>query len=196
LGWEKFVKLGGEQLRYNYKLNKESVLFDLGGYDGQFASDFYSQHLCYIYVFEAYGLYASAISDRFKNNPKIKVYNFGLSGKDSEIEMSIDSVASSVFKKSENMVKAHLRDATVFFDTEKISKIDLMKINIEGGEYELLDHLINSDKINMIENLQIQFHDFVPNATEKMLDLRKRLAQTHNPTYLCDFIWENWTRTI
>jgi len=192
LGWENFVKLGGEELRYNYDLNADSVVFDLGGYDGQFASDFYSRYLCHIYVFEVYELYAKAISNRFRKNPKINAYPFGLAEKDMEIEMSIDTVASSAFKKSKQMVRAQLREANTFFDTEKISKIDLMKINIEGGEYDLLEHLINSGKIHIIENLQIQFHDFIPNAIEKMLNIRKQLSKTHKPTYLCDFIWENW----
>ncbi|ARS38473.1 hypothetical protein CA265_01750 [Sphingobacteriaceae bacterium GW460-11-11-14-LB5] len=43
-----------------------------------------------------------------------------------------------------------------------------------------------------IINLQIQFHDFVPDAGNKMYELRTLLSKTHHPTYLCDFIWENW----
>ena len=40
-------------------------------------------------------------------------------------------------------------------------KIDLLKINIEGGEYEVLENLIENDLIKNIDNIQIQFHDFV-----------------------------------
>ncbi len=193
LGWQNFVNAGGEKLRYDYYLNEESVLFDLGGYDGQFASDFYSKYGCNIYIFEAYTPYAEQIANRFSRNSKIHTYSFGLSERNCEIEISIDSVASSTFKQSKNMAVAQLREASTFIDELKIPKIDLMKINIEGGEYDLLDHIINSKKIEVIENIQVQFHDFVPNAVDRMLSIRKLLAKTHKPTYLCDFIWENWT---
>ena len=36
-----------------------------------------------------------------------------------------------------------------FFDQENISKIDLMKINIEGGEYDLLEFLIKKDLVKI-----------------------------------------------
>jgi len=67
-----------------------------------------------------------------------------------------------------------------------------MKINIEGGEYELLDHLISSGVVKTIHNLQIQFHDFIPDAFAAMNNIRDRLNLTHYPTYKFDFIWDNW----
>lgn len=191
-GWINFVKAGGEDLRFNYELDEKSIIFDLGGYDGQFASDFYSKYLCKIYVFEPYNVFAKQIATRFRRNPNILVFNYGLSKENKEVQISIDSVASSTFKKSENMALIQLRDAEAFFNDKDINCIDLMKINIEGGEYDLLQHLIDSQKIRIIKNIQIQFHDFVPDAEQKMLELRKKLSQTHSPTYLFDFIWENW----
>ena len=69
-----------------------------------------------------------------------------------------------------------------------------MKINIEGAEYDLLDHLIETGFIANIINLQIQFHEFVPNAKERMENIQKRLEKTHALTYQHEFVWENWKR--
>lgn len=39
-----------------------------------------------------------------------------------------------------------------------IDDIGLMKINIEGGEYELLERMIELGIINKVKDIQIQFH--------------------------------------
>ena len=43
-----------------------------------------------------------------------------------------------------------------------------------------------------IDNLQIQFHEFVPKASERVRDTQKSLERTHKPTYQFEFVWENW----
>ena len=40
-----------------------------------------------------------------------------------------------------------------------IEKIDLLKLNIEGSEYDLLEKLLKSGLISTIDKLQIQFHE-------------------------------------
>ena len=36
--------------------------------------------------------------------------------------------------------------------------VDLIKINIEGGEYELLEAILDNNLAKAFDNLQIQFH--------------------------------------
>ena len=68
-----------------------------------------------------------------------------------------------------------------------------MKINIEGGEYDLLDSLISADIVQSIANIQVQFHDFlIKDAKEKMRKIQEKLSLTHEPTYQYEFVWENW----
>ncbi len=75
---------------------------------------------------------------------------------------------------------------------EGITAIDLMKINIEGAEYDLLEYLIASGLVRRIRRFQIQFHDFVLDAEARMLAIQEQLASTHRVTYQFPFIWENW----
>jgi len=188
-----FYNAGGEQLRFDYKdIDHESLVFDLGGYEGQWASDIYGRFRPQIYIFEVYMPYYNHIKERFSHNGDIKVYNYGLSAKNTTAQISIEDVATSAFKKSDNMVEIELKNASDFILENKIKKIDLMKINIEGGEYELLGYLIDSEIVKCIKNLQIQFHDFVPDAFNEMNAIRERLSKTHYPTFKFDFIWDNW----
>jgi len=64
---------GDETLRLNYPLSRNSIVFDLGGYKGQWASDVYSRYLCTIYVFEPVKEFFEKIKDKFSKNSKIKV---------------------------------------------------------------------------------------------------------------------------
>ena len=73
-----------------------------------------------------------------------------------------------------------------------IKHIGLMKINIEGAEYDLLVHLIETSYIGRINNIQIQFHDFVKDAEKRMIEIEEKLAKTHKLTYQYPFVWENW----
>ena len=69
-----------------------------------------------------------------------------------------------------------------------------MKVNIEGGEYELLEHLLDRALIGRIEHLQVQFHDFVPDAERRMKALQARLPLTHALEWQYEFVWESWRR--
>ncbi|MDA8326743.1 MAG: hypothetical protein M0033_11065, partial [Nitrospiraceae bacterium] len=60
--------------------------------------------------------------------------------------------------------------------------------------YDLLDHLIETGVVNQIGNIQVQFHDFAPNAESRMSDIQRKLALTHKLTYQYRFVWENWER--
>ena len=191
--WSSFCDAGGESLRFNYTgLDKHSVIFDLGGYEGQWASDIYGRFRSTIYIFEVYKPYYDKIKERFSLNNDINIFNYGLSAENTDIRITIDDVGTSAFKRSENMIDAQLKNVRDFIVENEIQKIDLMKINIEGGEYELLTYLISSGIVKQIVNLQIQFHDFVPDAINKMATIRQHLNKTHNPTYKFDFIWDNW----
>ena len=74
----------------------------------------------------------------------------------------------------------------------QLKKIDLLKINIEGGEYPLLEKLVESKTIQNIQNIQIQFHDFIPDYKKRYDLIAKELQKTHYKTYDYPFIWENW----
>ena len=56
---------------------------------------------------------------------------------------------------------------STFVKEQNFETIDFVKMNIEGSEYELLEEIIESGNILKITHLQIQFHNFVENATEQ-----------------------------
>lgn len=187
-----FTKKNDKNLRYDYNLEKNSLVFDVGGYIGQWTSDISSMYCCTIYVFEPVKEFANRIEKRFALNKKIKLFKFGLGGKSEIVEISVDNDASSIYKNDNEKEKIRIVDIIDFIQEYKITTIDLFKINIEGGEYGVLNRLLDYGFVKNIKNFQIQFHDFVENAEEKSEHIQKELSKTHYLTYKYPWIWENW----
>ena len=189
-----FAVKGDQTLRLNYPLNKDSVVFDLGGYKGEFAADIYNKYQSTIYVFEPIQSFYNLIKQQFIDNPRIKVYQYGLAGQDQTMQISLTDNSSSVYIKSKLTETIQLKSIIDFIKTNNIDYIDLIKVNIEGGEYDVLEALIAHNMLPLFSDLQIQFHDFIiPNATERMKKIQAELSKTHQLTYQYEFVWENWT---
>jgi hypothetical protein len=75
-----------------------------------------------------------------------------------------------------------------------IKNIDLLKINIEGGEYSLLKRLIDSGKIMRCDTILVQYHEWIPRARRMRRKINANLAITHEVEWSYDFVWEKWKR--
>lgn len=183
---------GDFTLRLDYDMNANSIVFDVGGYIGDWAASIYSRYNCNIYVFEPVQRLNQRIINRFCGNDKFKMYNIGLGGNTRDMPVAFIGDESSFFLESENSEIARIVDITEFMDAHEIGHIDLLKLNIEGGEYEILPRLIKSGYISRISNVQIQFHYWIENSDAQIADIRKQLAKTHVQTYSYEYVWENW----
>lgn len=187
-----FRDQGDKTHRVQYPLNGDSVVFDIGGFEGNWAADIFTRYACHIHVFEPVQEFADQIKTRFCGNRKVRVNAFGLSGSDQTIDMYVKQDGSSVLRPGGEVKRIELRQAMEYIHNNKIIFIDLMKINIEGGEYDLLEHLLDEGFATSVGNFQIQFHDFIPEAEKRMHAIQERLRQTHELTYQYPFVWENW----
>ncbi len=193
-----FIAAGGEKLRLDYPLTPESIVLDVGGYIGDFAVDISDKFNCKVDVFEPVESYAEQIKERVTNIEKIEVLQVGLGGREREEFITVEGLGSSVFvhhRDEETKEKIKIISIVDYLQSKNYPEISLMKLNIEGGEFELLDALLNHSELLMkIKYFQIQFHDFVPSADEKMQKLQMRLSKTHQKTWGFPFIWESWRR--
>lgn len=190
-----FNDRGDETLRLDYPLTAESVVFDLGGYHGDFASAINERYGSSVYLFEPVSEFYKKCLARFHDNPKIICLNYGLSSENGWMDIGVAENASSFASPHATGVvqPVQVRSVVECIRELKINKIDLMKINIEGGEFEVIPAMIESGSIKMVSNLQIQFHNFVDQATLRRDDIRKKLAETHTEMWNYEFVWESWS---
>lgn len=188
-----FLDKGDENLRINYALTSNSIVFDVGGYKGWFATEIFCKYGSNIYIFEPVNEFYIYIKNKFSMNDKVRSFNFGLAGEDKIVNINMLDNSSSVYLKGDDNEMIQLKSIVSFIEFYDIKEIDLIKINIEGGEYELLESLIESNYINIFRNIQVQFHDFLfENTKERMNKIQESLSKTHELTYQYEFVWENW----
>jgi FkbM family methyltransferase len=177
------------------ELDENSLVYDLGGWKGDWASDIYSKYKSKICIFEVVSDYADFIKDRFQKNSDINVFKFGLGKSDEIISLYLGKEGSSAFKNNNttsNAQKIEIYDVNNYFINNDIDKISLMKINIEGGEYDLMDRILQKNLQSKIEMFFIQFHDFVDNAELRRQSIRTKLEITHDLIFDYPFVWESW----
>ncbi|MBI3807276.1 MAG: FkbM family methyltransferase [Nitrospirae bacterium] len=185
---------GDATLRLDYPLSETSIVLDVGGYEGNWCAQIATRFNPNIFVLEPVPSHYKALAERFASNPRVKVYNFGLSGKSETQTLSVLADGSSVFRAGANQIRVELVDICAFIERTQIDEIDLIKINIEGGEYPLLARMLETGVVKKCKDIQIQFHDFVPDAELLRQRITQQLEKTHDRTYDYFFIWENWRR--
>ncbi len=184
---------GDNTLRLNYDLNESSVVFDVGGYKGEFAAAIISKYDCTVFIFEPIPEFFNIIVNKFIKNKNVKPFCVGLSDKTISEKISLTDNSSSLYISDENAISIQLKSAVEFISEHAINTVDLIKINIEGSEYALLECLIENNLIHKFRNIQVQFHDFIiEHPRERMVKIQNELSKTHELTYQYDFVWENW----
>jgi FkbM family methyltransferase len=173
-----------------------SIVFDFGGFEGNWAAEIRSIYDATVHIFEPHPTFAQKIRERFEQDPSVIVYDFALGRSKGSLTLSDEGDASSSLRDATRTVTGHIQSVHDFFKLTPIKKIDLMKINIEGGEYDLLPALADAGLMGKIEILQIQFHLFSKLDIERREEIREVLLRTHECNWSYDFVWEQWTRRI
>ncbi len=189
-----FADQGDQTLRLNYQLDKSSIVFDVGGYLGDYAEAIYQKFGCRIFLFEPVPNFYHQCVKRFNGNPSIVCLDYGLSSRSGWFDININNNESS-FKKieAEGMKqKAEVRSMSEVVSELGIEKIDLIKINIEAGEFDLLPAIIDSGLIKKIKYIQVQFHNFEASAADARSRIRSSLEKTHHEMWNYEFVWESW----
>lgn len=163
-----------EYLRYEYNLKAEDYVVDVGSYRQEWANEIRKKFGCYVECFDALDNRAAWVFD-------------------GELEMGGQFYYTSMYDKGElgPVQKYKCVDIVKYVDRE----VALMKINIEGGEYELLCHIIWNQMIKNIKYLQVQFHLIDGIDCEKEYKfLAMALGNTHKLQWRYPFCWESWER--
>lgn len=189
---------GDDTCRVDYDLRKSSHVLDVGGYLGEWAEKIENKYHPHIDIFEPVPCYFQKIKQKFEGNNKISVHNYAIGNKNEKKEITVGENSSSLYRqnrqKGNERITVLVRNIVKVIEELNLTEIDLIKINIEGGEYCLLQRIIDEGLISRFKNIQVQFHNFIDDAINKREAIRSQLKKTHRLTYDFYFIWENWQR--
>ena len=178
----------------NFPLTTDSVVLELGGYNGLWSKEINRRYHPNLYIFEPTSSFFNNIVSIFHGQSNVKYFNFGISDKNEEKELCVREDGSSIFNVDNrySVETIKLRDVAEVFEHLYLKEIDVMQINIEGSEYSVLERMIEKDLLKDIKVLLIQFHTFVENHEMRRAIIQEKLLDTHNQTYNEDFVWEKW----
>lgn len=187
-------------------LTEGSVVLDVGAFEGQWTARALARAddrsggcvSLSVHAFEP----EPGVLDRLRGSatgrdPRVTVHPFGLGGRDRTESLLIGGPGSSVFDRSEapaplGRVDVELRDVDAVLRAEGVDHIDLIKVNIEGGEFELIDRLYETGWLARTGTFIVQFHEFHPEAHRSRRRNRRQLAATHRRTWSYGWVFERW----
>jgi FkbM family methyltransferase len=174
-------------------LGSTSVVFDFGGFEGNWTAMIRDRYGASVQVFEPHPTFARQLQKRFAGDAAVTVHPFALGAHWGILHLSDDGDASSSFRSGTGGIRGEVRSVADFFADHPQDRLDVVKVNIEGGEYDLLPALIDSGVIDRIGVLQVQFHLFDPDDIGRRQQIRGMLARTHDCDLSYDFVWEQWS---
>lgn len=175
-------KQGLEYLRYEYPLFPEDVVFDIGSYRGEWAEKIFHRYQCKIIAIEP---------TPYMDFKQCELINAAASDHDGTLNFGGAYYYSSAHEEPTHSYPCFDINPVL----EKYPEIALCKINIEGGEYQLLNHIIEGGLHKQVKDFQIQFHQIEGQPYEELYrSIYEGLSRTHQLTWGYPYCWENWKR--
>jgi FkbM family methyltransferase len=189
---QRYKRDGGVRILTRFPLHPADIVLDIGGHVGGFAADIHAATGASVHVFEPVLKFHEHCERRFADNPKIHCHAYGLGAVDGRFAISDANEASSLHAAAgADAEMVEVRQASAAIDSLGIADIGLIKMNIEGAEYDVLPALLDAGIVARSRFLLIQFHT-VGNYAANREALRARIAETHDEMWCYDFVWEAW----
>lgn len=184
-----------ESLRYLYNLDENSVIIDGGGYEGNWFRQMFQKYKCHCHVYEPVHEFftkCSQVATELEEGPerKIKVHKKGLWQIDTFDEFHIQGDSTGAFAGSEKTELVSL--VSVSDVVGAIGIVDVLKLNVEGSEYCIIDQLEMMGLLPRIKNIQVQCHFNHQEAKTKYAFMKHTLSATHEPEWDSEPIWQNY----
>ena len=190
----KWFLFNQEKLKYGMNLKSNGLVLDIGSYVGEYTKRILNKSpRMTFWLYEPIPKYFSACLNRFEGRENVYVYQKAVSADGRDIRMQIDGLRS---RQEPNNTTGLIKFASVsiqeIFDT--VAEIELVKMNIEGMEYECLNQLILSNTLLKAKFLLIQFHNFESGDKVKRDLMRKAFEKDFTNIFTFEWVWELWIR--
>lgn len=172
---------------------ENSVVIDVGGYDGEYAQKMYDRYKPWIAIYEPNPQKAHKLFQRFKDNTKVILVFAAIGKTPGKRRLYLREDGSSFWKewaKTTNSVDVRVMCLS---DIVRDEQIAVLKLNCEGAEYEILEDLAENNQLENINEILVQFHQ-IPGYKERYRWAQETLAKTHEKVH--DYKWELWRKVF
>jgi FkbM family methyltransferase len=178
-------------------IDEHSVVVDAGAFVGEWSEQISTRYGSRIYAFEPNPQSSSECRARLGSHPNVELFECGLGGEDFTATLSLAGLGSSIYgyESPAPTAAVQIRDIVGVLDELGIEQVDLLKVNIEGGEYDLFDRLIEVDRLRRVRLVSVQFHEWHPGAYRRRRTIRNAFRRRHTEVWNFPWVWELWRRS-
>ena len=184
------MKPFSESLRYEYPLTPESKVLDVGCFEGNWSHEIWKRYGCHVVAMEPIlEFYWRCVRKLQPVGCTVLPYALGAKSRVETFKIHGDMSGIMADGESERVHVIGIEDLMRQLEWDHI---DLLKLNCEGMEFEILEKVISWEFAPMVTNLQIQFHNNIPDAFMRRALIQEKLSDTHNCQFDEPFCWEGW----
>ena len=193
---------GNNQLYADLHLCQADLVIDAGGYKGEWTAGMLTRYGCRCELFEPVPAFAEDCRTLYLFNDRVRVHQAALGGSNRTTTFSLADNGTSEFRGAadSDSFSAEVRgisDLLSALDTAGdlspgAGAVGVLKLNIEGGEYEVLENLLETGAIDRMRCLLIQFHRQPQGWEARYQRIVDGLRKTHEPIWRYPMVWEKW----
>ena len=164
---------------HDIKVNKDDIVLDIGGNIGIFSLYSLYKGAKEVHVFEPGEKQYKAIVDNLSNTFKnLKINNTAVSkqtGTISFYENEASTTSSTMFNNNSKTLFVPSITIEDYFKEQNLDKIDFLKIDCEGGEYEIIENISETFLKKKINKICLEYHIFNTSDNILLQNLIKKL---------------------
>ena len=190
-----FWRDGGNALLYDLPVSTGNLVIDAGGYKGEWSAGMIARYGCRSHVFEPVPTFFEHCQTYFKNNTLVQIHKAALGGTNRKTRFNLLDNGTSEHRNYGNAqhFEADVIEVVSIF-AKTSTRIACFKLNIEGGEYEVLERMLETNNIILCDSLLIQFHREPVMYKDRYKKIVAALHKTHNQSWCYEMVWEKWVR--
>lgn len=191
----RFAKNGYDDLLVkDHDLSAGDSILVIGAYHGSSIVRWLENYDVEVLAIEPVDTFVEVLMNKFKDNKLVQIFPIALGNKSGLIDLSVDEYSTSSYGIHGITQRFLVEDIGQFLkNLKKLPKV--MEINIEGGEYDVLQRLIDLDLLRSIDSFVIQFHNFNIKCEVARAQIRMELSQTHRCVFNYEWVWERWEKS-
>ncbi|XP_060567060.1 uncharacterized protein LOC132725888 [Ruditapes philippinarum] len=153
-------------------------------------------------IVEPIPYYATLLQEKFKDNPRVTVLNFGLGLKTETIAIELKGEGSNIYSNDfgQKKINVSVINSTEFFQNLGVGiySVDLLSMDCEGCELDVLENLLETGMVKYFKNIQLEIHTLAyfiidrEDYLRRYCTLQEHMRRTHRLTYQYKHMWENW----
>lgn len=171
---------GDHTLALNWDINEESRVWEIGGFEGRWASQIARKYDPLIDIFEPQEWAVERLEYRFQENKKALVRPYGLWVMEANLPLyHYETDGASLVNPGVRSQVCEFRD--IYAEAAKTNgEIDLCLMNIEGAEFSLIPYMTSTGVMQKIHYFWCQFHPgLVWDGDERFRRINEEMERTH-----------------